>query len=115
MELVQRAGDPNTLLKDQVPSSELIRHVQVRVEEAIQQLQRRLDAFPPESLADEGGDKEEGNREENQRVDLRELLAYGLFNVVSAYAVYDQGIDLCSPKKHLSEDRARISPEQDLC
>ena len=39
----------------------------------------------------DNGDQE-SVKKESQRVDLRETLAYGLFNVISAYAVYDEAI-----------------------
>ena len=49
-------------------------------------------------------------------IDLKERLAYGLFNVISAYAIYDKGIDICSPlKKYVFVESSNSSPEQDLC
>lgn len=83
------------MINEQVPSGELLRLVQARVEQVLQRLQARLDAFPPESAAEEGGDQELA-KSEKLHVDLRELIAYGLFNVISAYAVYDQAVDICA-------------------
>lgn len=43
-------------------------------------------------------------------------MAYGLFNVISAYAVYDPAVDICSAQKRfVAEDPGRYCPELGLC
>ena len=43
-------------------------------------------------------------------------MAYGLFNVISAYAVYDPAIDICSAQKRfVAEDQGKYCPELGLC
>ena len=49
-------------------------------------------------------------------VDLKEAVAYGLFNIISAYAAHDKSIDVCSAQRRfMAEEKGKYCPEVGLC
>ena len=119
IELVEQAGDPNTMINEQLPSAEMLRLVQGRVEHVLGRMQARLDASKTsegEAKGEEGDEKDQEKKAGAERANLRETVAYGLFNVISAYAVYDQAIDICSAqRRHEVAEQGKYCPEVGLC